>query len=142
MSNSTIGTKAKIIGIGSVIRCAQCKAKTPSIQIIQTQGRRITLISHHSYLRTAIIPAITSVAVHGKGEAYLISSNRWCQCKLDAFITCFYVSIRLQIIERRPIYSKQFDTKSCVLRMICEARHYLLPPGKSLYHDIFRILLT
>lgn len=39
-------------------------------------------------------------------------------------------------------FSKQFDTKSCILRMICEARHYLLPPGKSLFQDIFRVLFT
>ncbi|XP_031636405.1 formin-like protein 7 [Contarinia nasturtii] len=52
--------------------------------------------------------------------------------------------------ERRDIFDqlesfmsfKQFDTKSCILRMICEAKHYLLPPGKSLFQDIFRILFT
>lgn len=26
--------------------------------------------------------------------------------------------------------------------MICEAKHYLLPKGKSLYQDIFRALFT
>lgn len=32
------------------------------------------------------------------------------------------------------------DIRSCLLRMICEAKHYLLPRGKSFFHDVLRIL--
>lgn len=38
--------------------------------------------------------------------------------------------------------SKNVDPKACVLRIICETKHYLLPPGKSLFQDIFRVLFT
>ncbi|XP_055716472.1 uncharacterized protein LOC129810179 [Phlebotomus papatasi] len=34
------------------------------------------------------------------------------------------------------------DGRSCILRTICEAQHWLLPKGKSLFHDIFRVLFS
>lgn len=38
--------------------------------------------------------------------------------------------------------SKNIDPRACILRVICESKHYLLPPGKSLFQDIFRVLFT
>ncbi|GAB0091549.1 uncharacterized protein DMENIID0001_064040 [Sergentomyia squamirostris] len=32
--------------------------------------------------------------------------------------------------------------RACILKAICEARHFLFPKGTSLFHDIFRILFT
>jgi len=29
----------------------------------------------------------------------------------------------------------------CIMRTLCEARHLLAPPGLTLFHDIFRIML-
>ncbi|EDV90426.1 GH23842 [Drosophila grimshawi] len=35
----------------------------------------------------------------------------------------------------------QYNPRYCIMRTLCEARHLLAPPGESLFHDIFRILL-
>ncbi|XP_073820066.1 uncharacterized protein [Musca autumnalis] len=34
------------------------------------------------------------------------------------------------------------DIKTCILRAMCDAKRFLLPPGYSLIHDIVRVLLT
>ncbi|KAJ6635904.1 hypothetical protein Bhyg_14490 [Pseudolycoriella hygida] len=34
------------------------------------------------------------------------------------------------------------DIKACLLRVICEANHYLLPQGQSFFQDVLRILFT
>ncbi|CRL05603.1 CLUMA_CG018208, isoform A [Clunio marinus] len=34
------------------------------------------------------------------------------------------------------------DVKSCLLRMICEAQNFLLPPGYSMFQDMLRIVFT
>ncbi|XP_055633588.1 uncharacterized protein LOC129773937 [Toxorhynchites rutilus septentrionalis] len=53
--------------------------------------------------------------------------------------------------ERRELYHTleneigdrfSFPMKSCILRAICEARSFLLPPGKSMIMDIVRIVLS
>lgn len=38
------------------------------------------------------------------------------------------------------LYRHGLDIRGCLLRMICEAKHYLLPQGKSFFHDVLRIL--
>ncbi|XP_037043739.1 uncharacterized protein LOC119079738 [Bradysia coprophila] len=51
---------------------------------------------------------------------------------------------------RRDLYSHieaaaekhGFQIKTCIHRMICEGRYYLLPPGVSFFQDVLRILLT
>jgi len=51
---------------------------------------------------------------------------------------------------RRDLYShiegmaekNGFEIQTCIHRMICEGRHYLLPPGVSFFQDVLRILLT
>ncbi|KAJ6635902.1 hypothetical protein Bhyg_14488 [Pseudolycoriella hygida] len=51
---------------------------------------------------------------------------------------------------RRDLYSHiegmaekhGFELKTCIHRMICEGRHYLLPRGVSFFQDVLRILLT
>ncbi|XP_043864270.1 protein diaphanous [Drosophila mojavensis] len=35
----------------------------------------------------------------------------------------------------------QYKPRYCIMRTLCESRHLLVPPGQSLFHDIFRILL-
>ncbi|XP_030246587.1 uncharacterized protein LOC115565520 [Drosophila navojoa] len=35
----------------------------------------------------------------------------------------------------------QYKSRYCIMRTLCESRHLLVPPGQSLFHDIFRILL-
>ncbi|XP_045775564.1 uncharacterized protein LOC123874334 isoform X1 [Maniola jurtina] len=32
--------------------------------------------------------------------------------------------------------------RACILRCICEAKSYLAPPGKSLVHDLLRVIFT
>ncbi|XP_030376308.1 CASP-like protein 4A1 [Scaptodrosophila lebanonensis] len=34
-----------------------------------------------------------------------------------------------------------YNQRYCIMRMLCESRHLILPPGKDLFHDVFRILL-
>ncbi|XP_037903920.1 uncharacterized protein LOC119647183 [Hermetia illucens] len=49
---------------------------------------------------------------------------------------------RRQIFNSLEVTASKFglDVKTCILRTICEAKHFLLPPGKSLIQDIIRIL--
>ncbi|XP_055694975.1 uncharacterized protein LOC129796877 [Lutzomyia longipalpis] len=54
--------------------------------------------------------------------------------------------------ERRDLYQNiehiidvmdfKLINRFCILKAICEAQHFLLPKGSSLFHDIFRILFT
>uniref|UniRef100_A0A6P4E975 Uncharacterized protein LOC108037843 n=1 Tax=Drosophila rhopaloa TaxID=1041015 RepID=A0A6P4E975_DRORH len=43
------------------------------------------------------------------------------------------VSIMSTMFNYQPSY--------CIMRTLCEARHLLAPPGLTLFHDIFRIML-
>ncbi|XP_065091182.1 uncharacterized protein LOC135712142 [Ochlerotatus camptorhynchus] len=53
--------------------------------------------------------------------------------------------------EKRDLYhslehafgeSYRFNMKACIMRAICEARSFLLPPGKSMMMDILRIVFS
>lgn len=126
-------------GIRRIIVFIQCKMKTLFIQMAKSPGDiKIELETHHRSMKA--IREVCGVAALVKSEIYSINSNPFCHCKFvsQQFNDQIFNDISLIFCT----FSKQFDTKSCILRMICEAKHYLLPPGKSLFHDIFRVLFT
>ncbi|XP_017844911.1 uncharacterized protein LOC108601522 [Drosophila busckii] len=51
---------------------------------------------------------------------------------------------RRQLFEHWSAFSKLlgFDTKSCILRAICDSKRLLLPPGYSMLQDILRLIFT
>lgn len=51
-----------------------------------------------------------------------------------------FPSVSVSFVSPPSIYRHGLDIRGCLLRMICEAKHYLLPHGKSFFHDVLRIL--
>lgn len=150
-------------GIQFIKMCIQCRAKTTFMPnqktiltgdlitktlAVNTVATEIAFHMNPSHQITDSIMRTLTAVVRAKDETFLISLNPLCHCKFVE-IQCllnipysFNANDFNDFNDFNNIFSKQFDTKSCILRMICEARHYLLPPGKSLFQDIFRILFT
>lgn len=50
--------------------------------------------------------------------------------------------VQFTLMDFKMIHSNGLDIRSCLLRVICEANHYLLPQGQSFFQDVLRILFT
>lgn len=133
-----IWMKTKAHGIDAMkihIQCRVTIAFTQMWEIIHGNPKVIHMIQHQTIknIKEAFIGAD-----HVKEGIFSINLNLLCHCEYNNKKTIHHFSINSFLC----IFSKQFDAKSCILRMICEAKHYLLPPGKSLFQDIFRVLFT
>lgn len=67
----------------------------------------------------------------------ICSSGYLCTAKIQPFRVLYSL-----IFQDLFFYRKGMDTKNCILRTMCEVRHFLLPPGKSMLQDMFRVLFT
>ncbi|XP_026326172.1 uncharacterized protein LOC113234865 [Hyposmocoma kahamanoa] len=43
---------------------------------------------------------------------------------------------------QEALYLHNFDGYSCLLKSVCEAKLYILPPGRSLVHDLLRVVFS